>query len=171
MNCKLWLFSFITFSFIACHNSGSQQEPQKKRHHPNLTYSFPDVIPLDSANKMLSSYLSSINYQSNDTDIQSWIFDAKLLRKYLDSLPGSGDISFVKIGVAHKLSYINSGHANQRAGYKSAALTVLVSGYTSNGDYIFYPENLVIDNAMACPTNCPPGAAAAPLFPATISKR
>lgn len=135
------------------------------QHQNASDYSFPDVIPIDSANKMVGSYLNSVNYPSTDTNIQSVTFSASLLRKYLDSLTGSSSIAFLKISFAHKLDYINSGHGNINSGFSKNAVTVVLSGYDTTGSYIYYTGNSVIDNGMICPTNCPPGDAENPLFP------
>jgi hypothetical protein len=128
-------------------------------------YTFPDVITVDTANKMVNSYLNSVNYLSTDTNIQCVTFPAGLVRKYLDSLTGSSSIAYLKISFAHQLVYINNGHQNVNSGFSKNALTVILSGCDTNGSYIYYAGNSVIDNGMICPTNCPPGDAANPLFP------
>jgi len=128
-------------------------------------YGFPDVIPIDSANKMVGSYLNSINYVANDSDVRSFSINASLLRSYLDSLSGSSTIAGLKVFLAHKLSYINNGNANKNCGYSNNGLTLILAGYTTTGNYVYYNNNLVIDNSMACPTNCPPGVAGDPFLP------
>jgi len=145
-----------------CHTSNTNKNPG---------YLFPDVLPVDSANKMLGSYLNSIDYLHNDTDVQSVIFNAALLRQYLDSFTGSSNIAYIKIMFAHKLSYINAGGANKYAGFNNAALTLLIAGYDNSGNYIYYPTNQVIDNGMLCPPNCPSGPAGAPLLPVPNKNR
>lgn len=165
MKRKIWLNVFVSMALFSC-NPGKHA-----RDNGTVAYSFPDVIPTDSANKMLNSYLNSINYQVTDTNVESVIFSAPLLRKYLDSLTSSGDIAFIKVMLAHKLSYINAGYGNQNAGFSNSALTLLIAGYTANGDYVYFPENLIIDNGMLCPNNCPPGTAANPLFPNSSKKK
>lgn len=120
-------------------------------------------ITIDSANKMLTSYLNSINYQTNDSDIRSISFNAADLRKLLDSMQNSNTISEVQIKFAHKLSYINDGHGNQPAGYNYDALTLLLIGVNENGDYVNQATS-VINHGRPCPKTCPPGSAANPLF-------
>lgn len=122
-------------------------------------------IAKDSANKMISSYLGSINATANDTDLHALIIDADQLRLYLASDTGTGRITHLKLSFAHTLSYINSGHNNQKAGYGSGALTLIISGYKANGDYVFFNGTQVEDHSTPCPTNCPPGQAASDLFP------
>ena len=166
---------------LAASLAGCTNQPNTSTNVPSSTadsvtstttpsYVYPDVITLDTANKMLSSYLSSINYQSNDTDLKSVTFNAGLLRKYLDSVDGGTQIVGLKVMFAHTLSYINTGHGNQKAGYKSGALTLLIAGYKSNGDYVFLPTSTIVDNSIPCPTNCPPGAAANALFITTTAR-
>lgn len=125
------------------------------------------MIPVDSANKMIGSYLNSTGYP-NDTILRSVTIDASTLRMLLDSMQASDSVIGIKISLAHTLNYINSGKANQPAGYRSGALTFILSGFNASGDYINLPGGLVIDNGMPCPTNCPPGSAAGPFFPLSI---
>ena len=61
---------------------------------------------------------------------------------------------------AHTLSYINSGGKDQYAGYQSGALTLVIAGYDSAGNYVFYyyPKTtcpMVKDHFQPCPDNCP----------------
>lgn len=130
-----------------------------------ISYSFPDVIPVDSANKMIGSYLNSINYTGNDSDVRAFTLNASLLRLYLDSLTGSSTITGLKVFLGHRLSYISNGYANKNCGYNNNGLTLILAGYTSSGNYVLINNNLVIDNSMACPTNCPPGTAGNPFLP------
>jgi len=111
-------------------------------------------IPIDSANKMIASYLNSINYQNNDTDLHAIIFNADTLRRVLND-SSNGKIASVKLLFAHTLDYINSGGQNHRIGYKGGAFTIVIAGYKANGDYVYYPSGKVADNAYPCPTSCP----------------
>lgn len=115
-----------------------------------------NLISRDTANKMINSYLNSINYSVNDTDVKSFIINVATLKNFLDS---EQNITQFKIFFAHTLRFINSGHANQYAGYSSNALTIIIAGVDSNGDYVYYPGTTVIDNSAHCPSNCPPGSA------------
>ncbi len=126
--------------------------------------SFSKFIVIDSANKMLGSYLNSIHYTMNDTDLQSLIIDVKQLRQYLDSNPTGEQITHLKLMFAHTLSYANSPMANTNAGYQSKALTIIVAGYNDSGKYIFYNNNSVLDYTQPCPPICPPGKAGSPLL-------
>jgi len=143
----------------ACHESG----PVLPKTASADSYSH--FIVIDSANKMLGSYLNSINYTDNDTDVQSLIVDVHQLRKYIDSIPGSDTISHIKLMFAHTLNYANSSHAGTNAGYNSNALTVIISAYGPNGTYMFYSGNMVLDYTQPCPPICPAGQAGSPLLP------
>ncbi len=111
-------------------------------------------IGKDTANKMIESYLTSI---AGDTanlpapNLNSLIMDADLLRDYLNNR----EIKKVKVMFAHRLDYINSGHAGQNAGLRSDALTIILAGYNKEGNYIFAPGNMVPNHATPCPRNCP----------------
>lgn len=123
-------------------------------------------IPADTANVMISSYLRSINYQLNDTDLRSVIIDADSLRAYLSD----AGVTKIKIMFAHTLDYINNGGRDQPAGYKSTALTFVIAGYDKDDNYLFYlptgGSGLVLNHAMPCPMNCPTtGTASQDLLP------
>lgn len=124
----------------------------------------PEFIPVDSANKMISSFLGSIDYQNNDSSLQSLVIDATELKRYMDTVSSSNRITKFKIMFAHKLSYINSGHQNQTAGYNRNALTIVIAGVNENGNYVIFPTTKVFDNSMPCPTSCPLGTASNPLI-------
>jgi hypothetical protein len=123
-----------------------------------------EFISVDSANKMISSYLGSINYRTNDSSLYSLVIDAEALRHYMDTMPPANKIKKFKIMLAHRLDYINSGHQNQLGAYNQNALTVVVAGINSMGDYVMFPGNQILDNSMPCPTSCPSGTASLPLI-------
>lgn len=123
-----------------------------------------DFIVRDSANKMISSYLGSINSASNDTDLRSLLVNMDQIQLYNDSCSGTNQIKKLKIMFAHNLNYINLGHANQKAGYKSGALTIVIAGVNSDGNYVYFQNDAVIDNSSSCPYNCPQGSASNPLL-------
>ena len=127
-----------------------------------MVYAQPPVsIPVDSANKMIQSYLGSIN--NDASDLKSLIFDADSLRALLNNQP---QIKKVRLFFAHTLSYINSGGQDQPCGYQSGALTVVMGGYDVNGNYLYYPAGRVPDTGIPCPTSCPTtGEAASDLLP------
>lgn len=152
----------ISLSLYSCRNNGGQA----KEDHAANTVAYTagtdsNFISMDSANKMIQSYLTSIAKDTADTNIQSIIVDANSLRKYLDDT----SIKKVKIMFAHTLDYINSGHNGEPAGYKPFAFTIVISGYNSDGDYVLAPGNMVPDHAEPCPTNCNTvGNASSPLI-------
>lgn len=115
-------------------------------------------ICIDSANKMLNSYLNS----ANATDVHSLIIDGQALRYYLLDT----SIKRVKLMFAHRLSYINNGGLNQNAGNRYDAITIIVAGFNANNNYVYSAAGTVVDNAMPCPYNCPPsGTASSDLLP------
>lgn len=108
-------------------------------------------IPVDSANKMLGSYLASINADvDTSTNIQSFIVDADALREYLSD----NSIKKVKVMLAHTLNYVNSGGDGVNCGYRAGKLTIILAGYDADKNYIFAPGNKVLDNSIPCPTQC-----------------
>lgn len=152
-------------SFTACQNN--PQQNQNKEQHPLATAGIPEsvkdhFIPVDTANKMIQSYLNSITDSgSANVQLQSLIMNADALREYLNDT----SIKEVKVMFAHTLNYINSGNGGQYAGYKANALTIIFAGYNSAGNYVIAPENMVPDGTKPCPPSCPvTGTASNPLI-------
>lgn len=162
--CKIFLG--ITILLMACEPAQTDSST-RSNSSGNLQSAYPteSAIPLDSANKMINSYLTSINASTDTTKIQSLIFDAEPLRYYLNDMASSGDITKVKLMFAHSLDYINSGNQGVNAGYQTGALTIIIAGYDEDGDYILYPGSTALNKATFCPPICPPGAAGSPTFP------
>ncbi len=157
---RLKLLAVSCIFFAAC-TSG---QTSKERTMTSSSAAGSGFISNDSANKMISSYLNSIS-GSNDTNLHAIIFDADSLRLMLNN-DTQGRITSLKIMLAHTLPYINSGGQGQNCGYKSGQLTLIIAGYGSNADYIFYPATQVLNNGMPCPTSCPTsGTASNDLLP------
>ena len=115
-------------------------------------------IPIDSANKMISSYLNSIQYQNNDTDVRSFIVDANALRCYLNSNAGKNVVN-LKVFLAHNAEYSNSPDSNRNCGYSAKGLTLVITGFDSVGNYVIYPKGLCIDRSKPNPQVNIPGSA------------
>ncbi len=111
-------------------------------------------IPLEEANTMIGSYLSSINSSANDTDVRSFSVDADSLRALLDQT----GIKRVKIMFGDTMSYINSGNYGHYAGFQSGALTLIIAGYNAAGNYVYY-NGMALDHLVPCPYSCPGGVA------------
>lgn len=111
-------------------------------------------IPVDTANKMLESYLASINASSSTTELRSLLFDADMLRDMLNDT-AKGRIARIKIMFAHTPAYINAGNKGEPCNYKSGALTLIIAGIDGQGNYIYNPKNSVMDTGMPCPSSCP----------------
>lgn len=149
-------------AFGACQNANNGQTTTGQSASAPITAFF---VSTDTANKMIGSYLASIGDtagQVNPNNLQSLILDADALREYLSD----NSIKKVKIMFAHTLSYINSGHKGQPAGYQPGAFSIVVGGYDADGNYVVAPGYMIPDHAKPCPENCPTaGSAALPLLP------
>lgn len=132
------------------HNATAGRQPATEQEQQ--PYAQP--IPIDSANKMLNSYLASI--QGSDTALHSLSFDADTLIRYLTDT-SRGKIKTVRLMLAHRLDYINSGHYGRNAGYDADALTLVIAGCDTSGNYIYNSRNMVYDYCFPCPHNCPGG--------------
>lgn len=126
---------------------GTQSATLLDNQHPYST-----SISIDSANRMLNSYLASTS--GNDSDLHSLIFDADTLVKYLTDTT-RGRIRKVKLMLAHRLDFINNGNYGRNAGYDLNALTLVIAGCDSNGNYVYNARNMVYDYCQPCPYNCP----------------
>lgn len=119
-------------------------------------------IDIDSANKMLTSYLNSTATNQYEDELHSLIFDANALRYYLSNT----SITEVKFMFAHRLDYINNGNQNTYAGNDYNAITMVIAGVDINGNYVYTTAGTVMDNAKPCPYTCPStGTASSNLLP------
>lgn len=145
---------------VAYLSSCKKESPKEQKEEPAKEFiggvvstinmgNYSRMIPVDTANKMILSYLNSINYQTDDSKIRSLIYNADSLRKYLSDT----SIKNIKLMFAHTLDYINSGGQNINCGYDAGALTVVLVGYNRNGNYVT-PNNTVADRSAPCPHNC-----------------
>ncbi len=147
---KIVFIALTAFMFSACTNQNVGEDPD-----------YTGFISKDSANIMISSYLTSIASDSApkpSPDLKSLIIDAKELRTYLNN---NRNITHVKLMLAHTLKYINEGNTGKYAGYRSDALTIVVAGYDSASNYVFAPGNTVPDHCGPCPDFCPVSGTAA----------
>ena len=122
---------------------------------PELGHTPPAITPpficIDSANKMLNSYLNSITNTGATPDLKSLIVDADALRSYLEDT----NIKHVKLMFAHRLDYINNGNGNGYAGVRYDGLTIIIAGYDNSNNYIYNESGAVLDNCQPCPYSCP----------------
>jgi hypothetical protein len=156
------LITAAAMIFAACHCDNHCPKPPFKAPAPKVPYGNSSFIPVDSANKMLLSYLNSVNYQQNDTDLDCLTVDADTMRAYL----ANPNVKKIKLMLAHTLEYINAGGGNQNCGYQTGALTIIMACYDSANNYVYYQApgsatNMVLDHAMPCPSNCAHGGSAA----------
>lgn len=131
-----------SFGFISCKNN----VPNSKSTNENCS-NVNAYIPIDSANKMISSYLNSIQYQNNDTDVRSFIVDANALRCYLNSEEGQ-NVSNLKISLAHKITTTYSIDSNINCGYNGKHLTIVITGFDTLGNNVIRPKGLCFDRAF-----------------------
>ena len=143
---------------------GTPEAAEKKEDNAPTVHSLslssdPVFIVKDSANKMVSSYLESID--GDDSALRSLIVDVDSLRRYFSDT----SIRQLKIMFAHTLAYINEGNGGKPAGYQSGALTIVMGGVNRLGNYVYSNTNMVPDRGAPCPHNCfVTGTAASDLF-------
>lgn len=106
-------------------------------------------ISVDTANRMIQSYLNSVGYPAVDTSIRSLSFDADTLRAYLSD----HSIVTLKFIFAHTPAYANSGYGTG-AGLNPGAITLVIAGVNENDQYVLNNRNGVYDHMSPCPTLC-----------------
>lgn len=138
---KLIVFSALAASVLvsACH------------HRPPLNEPYSKPVSIDSANIMISSYLVSIKDSINKEALRSLFYNADVLKDFLNS---NQDIQKLKFVFAHTQEYINAGHYGQLPDSNSHAVTLVIVGVNSKGDYV-YCNNMALDFCQPCPSNCP----------------
>lgn len=149
----VFIIAIFATTFLACqqNSSSSSLSSNSTKNSIALRTDRDHFIPIDSANKMLNSFLRSTN-APNDSSIRSYILDADQLREYLNDT-SNGKITSIKIMMAHNLSYINCGNIGVNCGYNPSGLTLIIAGVNESGNYV-YKSNQVMDNMTVCPTYC-----------------
>lgn len=137
------------FTMSACkHHPGHGHPGNGDTTGEEIPYS--SRIPIDTANKMIQSYLDGINYTVNTEETRALRYNADSLRRYLKD-PAIKQIKFM---FAHTLAYANSPDGNKRPDSNTHVLTMIIAGYDDQGNYI-YSDNMVYENAEPCPNRCP----------------
>jgi hypothetical protein len=147
----------IMILISACGKKENTPEPKPtaKQKTASFRYTGSDYsqpITITEANTMIQSYLSSINYPENNTNLRSLTFDADTLRAYLNDST-RGKIATLKLMVAHQPQYAQSNYGIP-AGMSANAITLIVVGLDENDNYIYNKQNMVYDHFRPCPSNC-----------------
>lgn len=119
-------------------------------------------IAIDSANKMIGSYVSSVGYPYYDTAVRVLMFDADTIKKYLQQ---NNNVSTLAFYIGHQLGWLNAstGNYGKNIGLQPGKITVICVGLDDDGAVVRNSSNGVYEHAMPCPSNCPP-AASSPLL-------
>lgn len=107
-------------------------------------------IEKDQANRMIGSYLKSIDYPEKDNQVRSLSLNADSLRLYLQDT----SIKKIKVIVAHNMDYILSGFEGKVPAPGQFATTFIVVGINSFDKIVYSTVNRVMDNAAPCPQMC-----------------
>jgi hypothetical protein len=155
----------LAFAFTACNRQEAAVDPganNVKTYTPNTSVmhnagrlvgeGFSKSIAIDSANKMIGSYLSSVGYPYADTAVRSLAFNADTLRSYL----GNPAITDVKFYLAHQLGWLNAatGNYGKNVGLQPGKLTIICVGLDNNGNVVRNHVDGVYEHAFPCPTTC-----------------
>lgn len=161
-NCTFILLGILLF-FGACSKENSTTTPVTQTTpipgnggtRPEMRFSgenYSQAISVDQANLMIQSYLTSINYPTNNDEIRSFTFDADTLRNYLNDTT-KGRIVTLKFMLAHKPTYAQS-YFGIPSGMKPNAMTIVVVGMDEDDKYIYNHANQVYDHFNPCPDYC-----------------
>lgn len=140
----LSLLGTIAAGWLIGYNSNSGNSGTGDPHSVNF-------IHKDTANRMIQSYITSVDAIDAEEQLYSVMLDADDIRTYLSDTAIHG----VKIMFAHTLKYINAGNEGVAAGLESGALTIVMAGYNRGGNYVFAPGMRVLNNVRPCPPKCP----------------
>jgi len=128
--------------------------PNTSVTHSNLRLAGSDYsqpISIETGNKMISSYLQSVNYPYQDSAIRSLSFDADTLRAYLSN----PSITTMKFYFAHQMTYIADGsNFGKYSGMRPGTLTIIAVGVNDAGAVVRNSTNGVYEHALPCPNNC-----------------
>lgn len=150
--CNIMLLSACgRFSLSDLFPSTSAQTSPTGPGQEDSNYS--QTIPIDTANRMILSYLHSIHYETNTNAIRSWSFNADTLRNYLNSQAGS-HVTNIRFFLAHTMSYILGGHEGQQLPVNSHDLTIIIIGVDSTGSVVYKSEDRVFNHCLPCPDAC-----------------
>ena len=156
----------VTICLFAACNRQANSDPQSdttpvtvpnkelsKANARQVGAGYSQPISLDTANRMISSYLRSVNYPVVDTAVRSLAFNADTIRAYLAD-PRITSLEFV---LAHQQSYLNGGldRFGKNIGMRPGALTIIAVGIDDNGNVVRNSSNGVYEHALPCPNNCP----------------
>jgi hypothetical protein len=160
----------ITFTTSCSHKEASDPGANTvKTYVPNngivnstgrlVTSEYSQPIKVDTANRMIASYLTSVGYPNVDTTVRSLSFDADTLRAYLKNK----DITTVRFYLGHQLSWLNGGSTRfgKNIGMAPGKLTIICAGLDDDGQIVRNTSNGVYEHAMPCPNNCGPSTTAA----------
>lgn len=153
----------LALSITACNRNEAPVQPSAtsvrtyvsspSTAHGRLTgvgYSSP--IAIDSANRMIGSYLESVGYPQVDTTIRALSYDADTVRAYL----ANSNIKTLRFHLAHQLAWINGGtnRFGKNIGMTPGKLTIIMVGLDDEGDVVRNTSNGVYEHAFPCPSAC-----------------
>lgn len=107
-------------------------------------------LSIDTANRMIRSYLSGINYKVNTEAIRAWTVAADSLRSYAKN----SSVKYFTFTLAHTLDYMLSGHEGLRPDSNSHAYTLIVKGLNASYQTVTLPDGKVLDQMVPCPDLC-----------------
>jgi hypothetical protein len=97
-------------------------------------------VSVSEANEFINSHITNY-FETNKYPVKSLIFNAEMLRKYLNDYPQIQNMKFM-LGV------------KPDAGGDST-ITMVIVGYDLEGNYVKIDGNTVLDNCAPCPYSCP----------------
>lgn len=123
---------------------------KKYQRVAGIDYGYSEALAVDSANKMIQSYLTSVGYPQQDNNLRALVFDAAVLRSYL----ANPAIKSVKFMLAHQPDYIAAGNYGVNAGLNPDVITMVIVGVGNDGAYIKNSEGKVYEHFSPCPKEC-----------------
>lgn len=112
-----------------------------------------EQIPVAQANGYILEFIANY-FNTGDFPVKSFIFDAQLLRNYLNSNPNIENMKFM---LGSRTVSATAG-AEGSAATTSSNLTMVIVGYDAEGNYIKISTpsgDMVLDHCAQCPPMCP----------------
>ena len=115
------------------------------------------TIKIDTANRMIGSYLASVGYPEQDSALRGLYFDADSLRSYLSD----PKVVTIKLVFAHQQSHITASTYGKYVGLKPGSATIIIAGLDDNNNLVPNNKGGVYEHALPCPTSCSDALSAA----------
>jgi hypothetical protein len=143
----------VNSNFFGLLLSGLNEEEDEHIYGPgNKVYDLSTSLHMgkDSANYLIGSYLTSIDYQNNQVDLRSLTFDADTIRSFLTN----SNVVNLKFMFAHRDTYVNSDYYGVNCYLKAEGITFVIIGLDAYNEVVYTSNEMVLEHSLGCPYLC-----------------